>query len=254
VRGQSETIGFVLVFALVVTTIATLYVVGIPALEDARDSERIDNMERAFEVLDANFDDIVRQSAPSRGTEIKLSGGQLSMGNQTTITLNATDAGNRSNSSALTATVRPIVYTDSGTEIVYSSGTVLRADQGGSVVRSDPDWVIGDARSVLPVVITEPGGEKTGVGGSSTVLVDTRRNSRGIQRLNPGQEGNATRVNVPVSSGYADAWAQYFASEAMVEVDGPADSDGDGVRDTTYQFETDQLYIPTTTIDIEFRF
>ncbi|MFC7136780.1 hypothetical protein ACFQRB_10335 [Halobaculum litoreum] len=73
-RAQSDAIGFVLVFSLIVLTVGTVYAAGYPALQDLRSDEQLENMERAFEVLDDNVDDMAREGAPSRATEIKLNG------------------------------------------------------------------------------------------------------------------------------------------------------------------------------------
>ncbi len=70
-RAVSETISFVLVFSLIVASVGAVYAIGVSELEATRDAERIENAQRAFDVLADNVDDVL-EGAPSRGTEVKL--------------------------------------------------------------------------------------------------------------------------------------------------------------------------------------
>ena len=76
-RSQSDVLGFVFVFAIVVSTIGLVFATGFTGLQDARDFERVNNAERAFEVLRDNVGDMIYRGAPSRVTEIKLASASL---------------------------------------------------------------------------------------------------------------------------------------------------------------------------------
>ena len=86
-RGASETIGFVLVFSLIVLTVGVVLTVGYTGLQDARDAERVNNAERAFDVLADNIEDITDRGAPSRGTEIRLAEAAIGPGAPTHINI-----------------------------------------------------------------------------------------------------------------------------------------------------------------------
>ncbi len=76
-RGQTETLGFALIFALMISSVVITFTAGYAGLQDVRDIERTNNAERAFEVFADNIGDITQNSAPSRATEMKLSDARL---------------------------------------------------------------------------------------------------------------------------------------------------------------------------------
>lgn len=74
-RAVSEVVGFVLTFSLVTMAIAIVFTAGFGGLQDTQQAEQVNNVERAFDVLDTNVQEVQRQEAPSRATEMRLSGG-----------------------------------------------------------------------------------------------------------------------------------------------------------------------------------
>lgn len=243
-RAQSDTIGFVLVFSLIVLTVGTVYALGFPALQDLRTGEQLENMERAFDVLDDNIDDMARDGAPSRATEIKLNGGTLAVDGETTITIRAEEDGNASNNVTVTATATPITYTEDDTVIASSYGAVLRQDGDASIMRERPGWVVDDDHALIPLVVTSRSDDRAALGGSSTVLVRSSVTGRGVAGELAADPGVV--VNVTVASPRAEAWKRYFESEGLTAVDDDA-SDGE----ITYQFTVDSVVIQQTTVTVE---
>ncbi|PSQ04008.1 hypothetical protein BRC97_11835 [Halobacteriales archaeon QS_6_71_20] len=244
-RAQSDAIGFVLVFSLIVVTIGTVYAAGFAGLSDLRTGEQLENMERAFDVLDDNVDDIVRDGAPGRATEIKLNGGTLAVEETARVTVEATNESRTTENFTVTAATRPITYSDGDTTVAASFGTVIRGDGGAAAMRDDPGWLVDDERAVLPLTVTTRPGSRSAIGGSSTVLVSMEATSRGIAReIDAGADG-PVRVNVTVESPRADAWNRYLASTGMTAVDADA-SDGE----VTYRVLVDRVVVPRTTIEV----
>ncbi|WP_435066296.1 DUF7289 family protein [Halobaculum sp. EA56] len=244
-RAQSDTVGFVLVFSLIVLTVGTVYAAGFPALTDLRAAEQTENMERAFVVLDENVDDIVREGAPSRATEIKLNGGTLAVEETTSVTVYAENTSDASRNFTVTAASRPITYSDGDTTVAASFGAVLRGDGDAAVMRSDPGWLIDNERAMLPLTVTTRSGDRTAIGGSSTVLVAMDATSRGIAREMTAGNGSAITVNVTVESPRADAWRRYFES---LDAGGSVVAASDDA--VTYQIEVDRVVVPRTAIRV----
>jgi len=247
-RAQSDAIGFVLVFSLIALTIGTVYATGFTALSDLRTGEQLENMERAFDVLDDNVDDVVRDGAPGRATEIKLTGGTLAVEGRANVTVEATNRSNTDENFTVTAATRPITYTDGDTTVAASFGTVIRSDGDAAVMRDDPGWLVDDERAVLPLTVTTRPGGRSAIGGSSTVLVTMDTTSRGIAReLDAGSAG-PVRVNVTVGSPRADAWERYFESlNDGTVIAGTDDGSADRV---TYQVDVERVIVPRTTIGV----
>lgn len=243
-RAQSETLGFVFVFALITLTVGTVYALGVPAIQDAQNDERDNNMMRAFEVLDDNIDDVVRKGAPSRATEIKLAGGSISVVGETTVTVTATNTSEPTDNATYSMTTRRISYdSGDGTVVSYSNGAIIRSDDGNAVMRSDPDWLIAEDQTVMPFIVTFSTTDLDSLGGERTILLLTERRSQGMAGqfdTGPSHEANVT---VTVESSNAGAWARYLDEQGMEPIDQDP-SDGS----VTYNYTTNSLSVSRTTL------
>lgn len=245
-RAQSEVIGFVLVFSLIVASTGIVYVTGFGALQDARTAEQLNNVERAFEILDDNTRDLSQRSAPTRATEIDLAGGSLRLGEPVTLNITTTNMSNVSDTTTINATTRPIVYEKADQQVVYAYGATLRQNGNDSAMVADPEWVVDTERSFITLVTTRAAGGRTDVGGQTTVLVRTRADSRGIS-VSTLDSNASTNVTVTVESSRAGAWGQYFERRGFNDID---DNGSDG--DVTYNTTTDGVVIQLTTTSVEF--
>lgn len=208
-RGVSETLGFVIIFALVVSTVGVVYTVGYAGLQDARDAERVNNAERAFDVLANNMADIVLRGAPSRGTEIRLAEASIGSGPPTYVNVSGTDASGRSFSSG-NFTIDPIVYEADDTRIRYAGGAVTRIQPSGSVMLNEPPAVVSGEQFVFPIVQVSTA--DTTVAGSKTVLV---RAERRIRQPIVTENRSYDTVTVNVSTPAPHAWKRYLEDEGM---------------------------------------
>ena len=248
-RGVSETIGFVFVFALVTASVGMVYTTGIGGLEDAREDEQLTNAVRAFDVLGDNVEDLSREGAPSRATELKLSGASLGFGDQVRIEVQVNDTGSDANASYAMST-RPLVYTGSEGKAVFCAGATFRVDDGSAAMRTEPGFIVGGPESntsVVPLLVTYPRSGSGGIGGSSTVLVVGYRKSVGLGgsfETGMAPSDSDARVNVTVESPRAAAWGRYFESEGMRKLDASDEK-------VTYQFRTDRLVVPETIVEFE---
>lgn len=246
-RGVSEVLGFVLVFAIVTATIGIVYASGFTGLADVQHAEQLRNMERAFDVLDDNMADLHRRAAPSRATEVKLAGGFIGTGDAVKLTVSVVNTSNASRNDTFLMSANPIVYDDGdGTEIVYSMGGVFRTDDGNTAMLSEPDWVTDSDRAVIPFVVTFPQDAGIGVGGRTKVLLVASHEGSSLNGPFAADGGADVRVNVTVESPRADAWKRYFEDQGYTAIDGDASDD-----EVTYQFLTDIVYAPKTSIELD---
>lgn len=246
-RGVSETMGFVLVFALITGTVGVVYATGISGLQDAQHAEKVENVERAFDVFADNVDDLHRRGAPSRATEVKLAGGSLGAGDPVTVRIRAENSSTSLHNATYLIELEPIVYEDEGgTELAYVNGAVLRSESGGAVMVSPPGWVVGPNRSVVPLINTFGGG--SGIGGDGTVLIVTQRQTRTLNEPFVVEGDSTAVVNVTVTSTRVGAWKRFFEEEEGYT---PVDDDADN-GNVTYQFETETLYVPKTGLSVTY--
>jgi hypothetical protein len=245
-RGVSDTLGFVFIFALVMSTVGLTFTFGYSGLQDTRDFERLNNAERAFDVMGDNFDDMVRRGAPSRATEVKVADAQLALADTTTVNVTVTNATGATQS--VRYDIQPVVYEAGDGRIVYSNGAVFREDPGGAVVVRHSEFVLREERVLLPIVHTRGAGETASVGGTTTVLV--RATSPEGQRQSFGFDVARTEpqsaVMVNVTSPRPAAWERELGRYD----DANCDVYGDTVSCTVSN--PDRVYLREILIDISF--
>lgn len=235
-RGQTETLGFVLVFALITASIGLVYATGFSGLNDAREFEQVNNAQRAFEVFADNIEDITHRNAPSRSTEIKLAGAELRIAEPVQLEVNDPDAGFNP-----TYELRPVVYdADTGTELVYVQGAVMRSQGGGGVVVHEGTFVLDQNRTVIPIVQTRLGGQGQ-ISGSTTVLI---RADHSQTRLVHANTTPSNTVWLNVTSPRAAVWQDHL--EATYS-DLSCSRSGDTV---SCEITTDRVYVTLIQIDL----
>lgn len=207
-QGQSDVLGFVFVFAIVVATIGLVFATGFTGLQDARNFERVNNAERAFEVLRDNIGDMIYHSAPSRATEIKLASATLHYGDPITINVSEADGNFTSEVS-----IDPLVYdADTGTEIIYVAGGVIRNQgQSGRMVHA-PWFLLSSNRTMIPIVQTRQT-DSSGIGGSTTVLIRTDVAQRNLLYTNDNEQ---VTLWLNVTTPRPDTWHDYLSETSDV--------------------------------------
>jgi len=206
-RAVSEVVGYVLVFALVVTTIGVVFTTGFGALQDAQGAEQVNNVERAFDVLDANFQDMYRDGAPSRATEMRLVDGSLGFGESTTIDVSQ-DGETIGN---LTVSAYPIEYeSGDGTQIVYANGALIRAEGDGSVMLAEPNFILDDSHVVVSGMRTRPlSSSPTSIDRTGTVLIGGEH----LRTDSSTNESSDEPLNITIETQHVDAWEGYFREQ-----------------------------------------
>lgn len=235
-RAQTETLGFVLVFALITASIGLVYASGFTGLNEVREFESVNNAERAFEVFADNIEDISHRNAPSRSTEIKLAGAELRIAEPIQIEVNDTDSGFNASYD-----IRPVIYDpDTGTELVYVQGSVIRVQGEGGVVVKEGTFIINQNRTVIPIIQTRLSGN-AGVSGSRTVLI---RADHSQTRLVEANDGISSTLWLNITSPRAAIWEDHLSTNYPVDSCTLA---GDTV---SCSIDTDRVYITLVQIDL----
>lgn len=146
-RAVSDVLAFVLVFAIILGSVAMLSTIGFQTMTDYQEGEQVRTADRAMAALADNFNDVLRyDGVTERYGELSLREGTVRTGTDGTrvnVSIDGTYIGDHSGV-ALT--------TDDGGEfdlgrfeyglgtdtVAYEGGGVVRADSGGSVFRERP--------------------------------------------------------------------------------------------------------------------
>ncbi|MFB6353667.1 MAG: hypothetical protein ABEJ92_06230 [Halobacteriales archaeon] len=237
-RGQTETLGFVLVFAIITASIGLVYASGFTGLNDVREFEQVNNAERAFEVFADNIEDITHRNAPSRSTEIKLADAELRIAEAIQVEVNDPDS-----TFNVTYDVRPVIYDPgTGTELVYAQGAVIRDQRHGGVVVKEGTLLLDANRSSIPVVQTRHVSGQGAVSGSTTVLVRARQSQTQLVYVNTTTNN---KIWFNVTSPRAEIWHDHLTSTYPDVTCNPVA--GSAVNCSV---STDRVYVTVVKIDL----
>jgi FlaG/FlaF family flagellin (archaellin) len=239
-RAVSDVVGYVLIFSLITLSVGVITVGGFSTLEDRQDAERINNAERAFDVFAANMEDVYRDGAPSRATEMRLSGGTLRYGEPVNITVADTDSPDTN----ATIQTTPLVYADGGTEIIYVAGAIIRNEGDSAVMIRDPPFRFGPDQRLVPLVQTIDFPGVTTISADGTVRIRTISVER-TATPDPGLS-EADEIQIDVTTPRTDVWERYFEQQ-QTEIGGSVSADDDKVR---YTLEKKTLSTPQFRIQI----
>lgn len=244
-RAVSDTIGFVLIISVVLLSLVSVFTVGVESLQDARDFEEFNNVERAYDVFAQNMDDIMLRSAPSRSTEIRITEGDIETGNRTNVTVEILDSGG-STVHTYRYRTNPVVYSQGSRSIRYDAGAVVRARETGSML-VEPEFFFGSDQIIIEVVQTQPSARSFNNPG--TVLVRANFESRGINH----NQSKAVAISIePDTAAQADAWERYFVRVSEDTGVGSVSRSGTNVT-YTYDEVVADIYVRRTTVGIELR-
>lgn len=233
-RAISDVLGYALVFALILSTVGVVYTTGVGGLLDVRETEKIANAERAFDVLDSNLEDLSRGAGDSRGTEIQLKDATIGFEDPTIINVSADEGG------SYRAAIRPIYFAGSEDDprIVAENGGIFRQQDETAVIRNEPNFVFADQEMVVPIVVTRTRASERS--GSGRVLVRTTVADRTVVRL-PAD----SNVTVRIESPRATAWKEYLEDESgeTCQVTGNV---------TTCTIDTSEAYVQVVRVEVSF--
>ncbi|WP_135365818.1 DUF7289 family protein [Halosimplex halophilum] len=191
-RGQSELIGYVLVFSAVVLAIGGVVTFGVTALDQVQSSTVADNGEFAMQAVAADMEALYYGTATSRTTELTLDSATLETGAPATVNVTAIRGSERVE---VNRVVRPIVYRTDDVAIAYENTLVVRDQARGSVAVTGPRLALSRSRSVVPVV--ETNATTQSVGGGTSEVHAVAGNSTGVSLT---RDSDPVRLNVTVQS------------------------------------------------------
>lgn len=244
-RALSDTLGYVLIFGIVVSTVAVVYVGGFDALDGARDTQRFDNAERAFDVFDGNVEDLTVRGAPSRATELRLADASLGFGAPVSFNVTVYEPGNVSGGPInwYQRTMRPVVYqASSGSKLVYANGALFR-QYGDRAFMFDTPRIAAGNETIVPFVTTDDDSGNVSTHSTRRLLVRTEVRNRNVARFE-----NVT-ANITVTSPRAGAWQRYLEDDVGLDCTGPAE----GVNgQVDCRLPGDDVYVQDVDVDVSF--
>ena len=240
-RGLSEVVGYVLIFALIISVVGIITVTGFAQFEDTQEVEQHKNAERGFDVLATNLVEVYEGGAPSRATELNIGEAQLQTGEDMTVNVTVYHA---DGDDRIVHDVTPLELTGiDETDFVYEGGAVFRDASEGGLVLQDPPFVVSEDRVMLPIVHTYT--ERDQAISGTTVLVRTLSTERSVEVAAQGESVDEIVLRIE-NSPRQELWLRYFENEDLGDACGET---GDAI-----QCEIDapdgRVFVTTQTIEL----
>ena len=210
-RGQSETIGIVLVFGLVILGASATVVFGASALSESQDSLEIQRAEKSMTQFDSKSALVALGSTKTQAIEFPRGGSEQlnvdkSAGELKIELRNLSGGPDRSTSWDL----GKLIYSKDQTEIAYQGGGVWRrsSESGKAVMVSPPEFHFRGGTLTLPVITVDGDSD---VGESLSVSAGSS-STTWHPDLQAGWPNplNDHKVFVNVTSEYYRGWGAYF--------------------------------------------
>jgi hypothetical protein len=220
-RGVSETVGFILIFAIVMTGIGLVTLYGYPILLQEQANANIRNMEKNMIVLQSDLNSLTFKNVPYQETTMQVSGGTLfvkgpSSTNQQFL-INKTDDQTEFLLNSFSPGEMSYESDDRNTLISLENGAVHKrywSDLTGSAMISDPRWFYdGDTGSLVITFIqiySESQLSQTGIG---TVQMKVGKLPEYELSIPYDPAEKITITYIPdIQNNYKVAWHNYFST------------------------------------------
>jgi flagellin-like protein len=229
-RGQSETLGVILILAITVAGTGLILGFGDGALEDTRSSTEIKQAELAMTVFDSRAAKVALGDSAVQTVDFGGTTGTLDpQPGQGQITIKHVDYDGSNDEVLYQNSLGSLTYENDDTKLVYQGGGVWRQDANGGVsMVSPPEFHYRGSTLTLPLVRVTGSG---GASGSSAVRVKSASDLKHVYPdaskhydgdptkpayVNPSENG---RVEIVVESEYYEGWADYFRERTNADVD-----------------------------------
>ncbi|RZN37497.1 MAG: hypothetical protein EFT35_06095 [Methanophagales archaeon ANME-1-THS] len=204
-KGVSEVIGYLLMFAVVVTIVSVIYVSGMPVIDQTKDSSAITSMETVFLTLQGNMKKVAVGQSPVRTMHVNLVKGTMSgQENAGNITIDKDGA-------PVTIPFGNIEYTLGTQKIIYENGAIIEHSPGGNIIISEPlifftNYSSDNADVFISVINASGTLSISGVLGQIQMgPYNVTRDTRVDYSADP-----ASSVTITVNTRYAHAWSLFL--------------------------------------------
>jgi hypothetical protein len=223
-EAVSESIGYLIIFSLILTGIGLITLYGYPLLMQQQSSANMRNMEQTMVVLQNDLKSLTYKLANYKETALRVSGGSLSLYGPSYTPQNFTIQWNDATFGPQTYTFIPgelrYFSTNDNTVITLENGAVIEKplSQNGSFMLADPRWYVDTSSKTLVINLmnlsTEPGTvqqlSETGIG-----TVRTRLLASSIMPPYTPSDSNvfiSYYNNSITTDGYSLAWKTYLTN------------------------------------------
>lgn len=197
----SETVGYILLFAIVTLSMGIIYAIGYPVLQSNIDANIFESAEQSFIVLQSNMNRVAFDQTPVKILKINLMSSSITISDQSSITIDDNI------NPPLNVSVGEIIFEKDDKTIAYEMGAVFKTYSGGKTIMvSDPSIFTDtiDGKNVTTIGIIAIRGNESVAGKGITSLI-LKHNSSDVEK------GSVlTDVDIHINSIHASGWKNYL--------------------------------------------
>ncbi|WP_265111286.1 DUF7289 family protein [Halosolutus halophilus] len=244
-RGVTEVIAFILVFAIILSSVGVLYTTGFQAMDDYRENEQLSNAQRGMTSLGDNFNDVLRYDGVERRYgELTLRGGTIRTGGENT-TIHVATGWNGSDTSVANSTeLGALAYEGESATVAYEGGGVFRRSGDYSFAIKQPQvrCTPESDTAVISLLVLDHDGERSFQSSDSvgfTIVETSTTRHTDMSEIDP----TADEIRIVVDDGpYQDGWNQTLERGGWTR-----DEDDPG-----YTCDVEDLEVQIVTAEIEY--
>jgi hypothetical protein len=217
-RGQSETIGVVLLLGITVLGMGVVVAVGTGALDTAQQSSAVDRAAQSMSLLDARSALVALGRADSQSVSLAgSSDGSYEVRPDTGRITVSRVTNNTTQGPLVNTTLGSVVYENGQQSVAYQGGGVWRSYDGGSTMVSPPEFNYQDATLTLPVIRVAGGASSVAGEPTANIRPNAAKTNLSVFPSSQNPLSNGTVV-VTVHSEYYRGWANYFEQRTQGNV------------------------------------
>lgn len=154
-RAVSDLLAFVLVFAIIISSVGLLSTVGFQAMTDYQEGEQLRNAEHAMVSLADNFNEVLRYDGiEQRYGELSLREGTITTGDSGTV-VDITIENQSDEVYDESHDLGEFAYESDSDVIAYEGGGVVRSDGTGSVVLERPQLTCNSETAIISLIAVD---------------------------------------------------------------------------------------------------
>ncbi|WP_370574217.1 hypothetical protein [Methanomethylovorans sp.] len=196
----SETVGYILMFSIVILSMSFIYTMGYPVLQKNIGSSVFENAEQSFIVLQSHMKRVAFDQAPVKVMKIKLHSSTISISNGSSIVISY-------DNNSLSYDTGKIEFSKDEKLLAYENGGVWKQNSPLEVLMvSQPPIYTGRVNNIntTTIGIISIKGHRSMAGSGIASIIMKHKNSSLITSDTP------VNVTVQINSIYSSQWAKYL--------------------------------------------
>jgi hypothetical protein len=196
----SETVGYILMFSIVILSMSFIYTMGYPVLQKNIEASVFENAEQSFIVLQSHMKRVAFDQAPVKIMKIKLHSSTISTGNGSSIVISY-------DNNSFSYDTGKIEFSKDEKLLTYENGGVWKQNSPSEIMMvSQPPIYTGRVNNINTTTIglVSINGHRS-TAGSGIASITMKHNTSNL--IEPDAPVNVT---VQISSIYASQWAKYL--------------------------------------------